>query len=145
MSNTYRTSCLQRCGRTGSFRLDLKKEENKENNVVLVAEVINYLNHKAQKEFRTDNKATVRLINGRISEGYTLEDFKRVIDIKVQQWLTNPNMKQYLRPSTLFSPTNFENYLNEMMDTQPQETTEHPIIQPIVLDFDAGEEEYDGD
>ena len=53
----------------------------------------------------------------RINEGYTLEDFKRVIDVKVSQWGKEPrsgekDMRVYLRPSTLFG-TKFEGYLQE--------------------------------
>ena len=119
---------------------DLKKEV-KENNVRFVFEVIKYLNQKTNKEFRADNKATKRLINGRLAEGYKLKDFKKVIDIKVRQWLTNPEMQQYLRPSTLFTSTNFENYLNESNNAQPQTPKANTTTRPIILDFEAGEED----
>ncbi len=118
---------------------EFKKEEIKEKNVDFAFEIINYLNQKANKEFRVSNKATKRLINARLSEGYTLDDFKTVIDRKARQWLTEPEMKQYLRPSTLFSPTNFENYLNETTDTKPPKL--NTSVKPIVLDFEAGEED----
>ncbi|MFC7688137.1 conserved phage C-terminal domain-containing protein [Ureibacillus sp. GCM10028918] len=78
-------------------------------------------------------------MNGRLADGYKLEDFKKVIDTKVLQWLPRPDMKPFLRPSTLFSPTNFENYLNESTDTQTLKS--NTSVQPIVLDFDAGEED----
>ncbi|NQS64754.1 prephenate dehydrogenase, partial [Streptococcus suis] len=42
-----------------------------------------------------------------------LEDFKKVIDTKVAQWKNNTEMAKYLRPKTLFSPSNFDSYLNE--------------------------------
>jgi hypothetical protein len=41
----------------------------------------------------------------------TVEDFKRVIDIKAAEWLGTEN-DQYLRPQTLFG-TKFEGYLNQ--------------------------------
>ena len=41
-----------------------------------------------------------------------MEDFKKVIDIKVQEWGKNEKMNKYLRPETLFG-TKFESYLNE--------------------------------
>jgi len=118
---------------------ELKKEEIKKNNVDFVFEVIQYLNQKTNKAFRAKNNATKRLINGRLAEGYELEDFKKVIDRKVAQWLKNHEMRQYLRPSTLFSATNFENYLNESTVTKPFKS--NTIIQPIVLDYEAGEED----
>ena len=41
-----------------------------------------------------------------------MDDFKRVIDNKVNDWIDNPDMCKYLRPETLFS-NKFEGYLNE--------------------------------
>ena len=137
---TYKKSRELASNLEASDLKDLKKDI-KENNVRFVFEVINYLNQKTKKEFRADNKATKRLINGRIAEGYKLADFKKVIDIKVRQWMTRPEMKQYLRPSTLFSPTNFENYLNESNIVKPHLSTANTIAQPIILDFEAGEED----
>lgn len=75
-------------------------------------EIINYLNTKTNKHFK-ESIQTKKLINGRFREGYNLEDFKKVIDVKTQQWIKDPKMNKYLRPDTLFRPSNFENYLNE--------------------------------
>ena len=47
-----------------------------------------------------------------MNEGYTLEDFKTVIDKKYDEWNNDTKMKKFLRPETLFS-TNFDRYLNE--------------------------------
>ena len=43
-----------------------------------------------------------------------LEELKRVIDIKCSQWLKNKEFNKNLRPSTLFRPSNYENYRNEL-------------------------------
>ena len=67
-----------------------------------------------------------------MTEKYTIEDFKKVIDIKVSKWLNNPEMADYLRPDTLFG-TKFESYLNEnkiqqqptKQEPQPQYLTKH--------------------
>ncbi len=75
-------------------------------------EIVGYLNEKTGKRFRPTSKATQRLIKGRWNEGYRLEDFKKVIDVKTADWLNDPKMDEFLRPSTLFAPTNFEAYLN---------------------------------
>lgn len=75
-------------------------------------EIIAYLNQVAGKSFSHKTKETRRLINARWNEGYTLEQFKTVIDVKSSQWLHKPEMLGYLRPMTLFS-TKFESYLNE--------------------------------
>ena len=74
-------------------------------------EIIAYLNAKTGKHFR-DVESTRKLIRARFKEGYTLEDFKHVVDIKCSQWLRDPKMSKYLQPSTLFG-TKFEGYANE--------------------------------
>lgn len=77
-------------------------------------EIIDYLNQKVGTKFKHTTAETKKHINGRIDDGYTLDDFKTVIDKKYAEWY-GTEMQQYLRPSTLFSPTNFENYLNAVI------------------------------
>lgn len=75
-------------------------------------DILSYLNEKTGKHLKLTDSVK-KLINGRLNEGFTLDDFKKVIDTKVQKWGRDANMKQYLRPSTLFSATHFQEYLNE--------------------------------
>ena len=75
-------------------------------------EIVGHLNELTGSEFLPYSKLTVNLINRWYSEGFTLEDFKTVIDAKVFQWNNEPEFKKYLRPSTLFG-SKFEEYLNE--------------------------------
>ena|SRR3990167_529496 len=77
-----------------------------------------YLNEKTKSNFDSKNKGNQGLVRARHNEGRTLEQFKAVIDKKAAQWLTDEKMAKYLRPSTLFSRTNFENYLNEPVKQQ---------------------------
>ena len=79
-------------------------------------EIIEYLNLKANTKFRSHSAATKRHLNARLAEGFTIDDFKKVINIKCAQWLNDPNMKKYLRPETLFSASHFESYLNEYVE-----------------------------
>lgn len=81
-------------------------------NKIYIGQVVDYLNHKAGKKFSAKSKPTIGHINARLSEGYTLEDFKRVIDTKVSQWIMDPAWQKYIRPETLFG-AKFESYLNE--------------------------------
>lgn len=78
----------------------------------ITVEVISYLNEKANKNFKHNTDKTISLINARVKEGYTLEDFKLVIDKKVTAWKNDNRMKPFIRPITLFG-TKFESYLNE--------------------------------
>ena len=74
--------------------------------------IIDYLNKRAGKKYSVKTKKTAQLIHKLLDNGFTVEDFERVIDIKCKQWLNNEKMNQYLRPRTLFSEK-FEDYLNE--------------------------------
>lgn len=74
--------------------------------------IIGYLNNRAGKNYSAKTKKTAQLIHKLLDNGFTVEDFERVIDIKCKQWLNNDKMNQYLRPRTLFSEK-FEDYLNE--------------------------------
>ncbi|HDR7640773.1 conserved phage C-terminal domain-containing protein [Bacillus wiedmannii] len=87
---------------------------NEEDNQSLIPyeDIVSYLNEKASKSFKHKTAKTRTLINARFKDGFTIDDFKQVIDIKTAQWLTDSNMNQYLRPETLFG-TKFEGYLNE--------------------------------
>lgn len=75
-------------------------------------EIINYLNSSAGTNYRASSKKTKELIKARINEGFTLEDFKLVIEKKSREWINDNKMKIYLRPETLFG-TKFESYLNQ--------------------------------
>jgi uncharacterized phage protein (TIGR02220 family)/predicted phage replisome organizer len=75
-------------------------------------EIVEYLNEKAETKYRHTGKKTQTLIKARYSEGFNLDDFKKVIDIKVNEWLNDKSMSKYLRPETLFG-TKFESYLNQ--------------------------------
>lgn len=74
--------------------------------------IIDYLNKRTGKKYSVKTKKTAQLIHKLLDNGFTVEDFERVIDIKCSQWLNNEKMNQCLRPRTLFSEK-FEDYLNE--------------------------------
>ena len=82
-------------------------------------EVVEYLNQKTGKNFKHTSKVTQRHIRARFAEGFTVNDFKQVIDKKCSDWLRDQKMKEYLRPETLFG-TKFESYLNSKTTTTKQ-------------------------
>lgn len=89
-----------------------EKDNNKyivEDNSV-VKDIIDYLNLRTGQHYKHSTPKTRTLINARIKEGFTLDDFKIVIDKMCVEWI-NTDMKKYLRPETLFG-TKFESYLN---------------------------------
>lgn len=74
------------------------------------AKIVEYLNEKAGTNYKATGNKTRTLIKARFNDGFTLEDFYKVIDNKVADW-QGTDMAQYLRPETLFG-TKFEGYLN---------------------------------
>ncbi len=76
-----------------------------------IVQVVSYLNEKAGTKFRPTTAKTKSMINARLTEGFTVEDFKAVIDKKCAEWIGDEKMEKYLRPETLFG-TKFEGYLN---------------------------------
>lgn len=102
------------------------KKEKKDNSDAC-KEVIEYLNLKSGKAFTPTNAMTVKHISGRLNDGYTIDDMKKVIDIKVNEW-KNTDYEKYIRPDTLFRPTNFENYVNQTNYTYSDESEEYRLV-----------------
>lgn len=99
------------------FKAQLNNKElnnkliEKLNNKEIYKEIVEYLNLKANTNYKDKSSKTQSLIQARLNEGFTKNDFKIVIDNKCSSWLDN-EMSKYLRPETLFG-TKFESYLNE--------------------------------
>lgn len=77
-----------------------------------IKEIVEYLNQKLDAHYKPNGKKIKDLVRARMNEGYTVEDFKTVIDKKFKSWGNDAKMSLYLRPSTLFG-TRFGEYLNE--------------------------------
>lgn len=96
---------------------DSKPDINTDSKPDIYCEVVAYLNEKAKTRYKATINKTQSLIRARVNEGFTLEDFKRVINTKCAEWGQEPkegetDMRLYLRPETLFG-TKFESYLNQ--------------------------------
>lgn len=106
-----------------------RKEKEKEKRERDVTEVIEYLNARSGKQFRTNGKETRSLIRARLSSGYTVDDLKAVVDSKCAAWGADQRMREYLRPSTLFAPKKFDEYLANAR--APATPARAPDGQPI--------------
>lgn len=76
-----------------------------------IATIIDYLNEKTGSKYRYSTESTNKLIRSKLNNGFTVDDFKCIIDKKVDDW-QNTEFEKYLRPSTLFG-NKFEQYLNQ--------------------------------
>lgn len=88
--------------------------------------VINYLNSKTNSNYRYSTKKNQTLIHARLNEGFTIQDFKTVIDKKCTEWI-GTDMERYLRPETLFG-TKFEGYLNQNIKAKSAATGTDTIV-----------------
>jgi len=95
----------------GSLKVKNKeiKEESKQ--------VLQFLNLKTGKAYR-EVDSNLKPIESILKSGVSLQDMKTVTMRKVRDWQADPKMEQYLRPSTLYRRSNFENYLGQTI-TEP--------------------------
>lgn len=101
---------------TTDIGMSAKSEEN-----IPYRDIIEYLNKKAGKSFKYTTESHRMHIKAIWDNGFRLDDFKKVVDNKVSDWLgvtsrDGQDMTKYLRPRTLFSDK-FEDYLNEQGKT----------------------------
>ena len=146
--NKMYTKCIQGVSvgkdRLGKDRLgkkdilsDKQKKQLADNMTPITLDVVTYLNEKANTNFKPCTDKTKRCIKARVNEGFTLDDFKKVIDKKVNKWM-GTEFQQYLRPETLFG-TKFEGYLNAK-EVKPKGNKFNQMIKSN-YDFDAIEKE----
>lgn len=119
-------------------QLNTKELNTKELNTnnIYIAQIVNYLNDMSNSNYRSTSRKTRSLINARLNEGFKVEDFKKVIDNKCEEW-RNTEFEKYLRPETLFG-TKFESYLNQK-NIKPKSNNK------ITLQADLEYEDYDED
>ena len=126
IAQNEQTSCSKRANGTAQNEqpntidyTETSSETNKDNmsssdehDRIPYSEIVEYLNGKTNSQYRPTAKKTKNLIKARWNDGFILDDFKKVIDVKTADWLNNSKMNKYLRPETLFG-TRFESYLNQ--------------------------------
>lgn len=84
-------------------------EDKKPNLSADAKAVIDFLNLRTGRKYR-HTKANLDPIIARMREGYTLQEIRTVTMRKVNDWLTDEKMSEYLRPLTLYTAKNFNSY-----------------------------------
>lgn len=141
------TKCIQNGYNLDTqIRIDkIREEENRIETLCHVShddvdkshfEIIEYLNLKTGSKFKPTTKPYVQAIRSRLKEGYTVSDFKTVIDKKCREW-QGTKLEKYLTPKTLFAPSHFDTYLNSN-ETAAMTDTERNIAELNAL-IDAAE------
>lgn len=120
------------------------KEVKKDIYISSIDDIFSYLNLRTGKHFTGRSEAQRKHIIARLKEGYTVEEFKQVIDNKVAAWGHSEKMAVYLRPETLFG-TKFETYLNDVeTERQKARREDHELHEKQVAairdaaNFDVG-------
>lgn len=158
--NTDNTCMDTKCIQNGynldtQIRIDkIREEENRIETLCHVShddvdkshfEIIEYLNLKTGSKFKPTTKPYVQAIRSRLKEGYTVSDFKTVIDKKCREW-QGTKLEKYLTPKTLFAPSHFDTYLNSnetatMTDTERKVAELHALIDAVERGTDETERE----
>jgi uncharacterized phage protein (TIGR02220 family) len=95
---------------TGRPLADTNNNDNNDNNENKYIIIVEFLNQKAGTKYKASSKKTKACIHARLSEGFTVDDFKTVIEKKCAEWI-GTEWEKFIRPETLFG-TKFESYLN---------------------------------
>jgi len=103
----------------------------------MIIEIVDYLNECTGKSYKHTSKVAILNINARIKEGYTKDDFIKVISVKSSKWL-GTKFEDYLTPNTLFG-NKFESYLNENITKEKtkQENAYEQVIKATELGFNS--------
>lgn len=118
------------------IKIDLDTNTQINNNYIdTIKQIIDNLNIITHKNFTTNNEFVNNWIIELLKEGYTLNDFIKVINIKNNEWGDSPDKRKFLRPGTLFNPNNFEKYLRNDFNKTDEEK-----MNDILGDFENGEE-----
>lgn len=81
-------------------------------------EILGYLNELADRDFRTNNQQHLKFIRARLKDGYTVEELKAIVVLKVHEWQDDQKMTKYLRPATLFNAEKCAQYRDEVTTTR---------------------------
>ncbi len=89
-------------------------------------EIVSFLNEFANRSFKMV-KSNFEQINGRLKEGWEIEQLKEIIQAKTFEWNNDPEMEQYLNPTTLFRKKNIDKYWQKvlLMKQNPEKYKNH--------------------
>ncbi|MGT2743664.1 conserved phage C-terminal domain-containing protein [Streptococcus plurextorum] len=102
-----------------TIKTDISKTDISNNILSTCKEILDYLNNVAGRNFQAKSRSHQKVIQARLNEGYSLEDFKKVVDVMTASW-KGTDYEQYLQPQTLFG-NKMDNYLNKPMPKQARQ------------------------
>jgi uncharacterized phage protein (TIGR02220 family) len=114
LKNKAKTNKIKTKSKRNQNEIKMKSKQNQSPSYSYsysYSNIINYLNKVLSTKYRSNGKKNRELIKARLNEGFTEEDFYKVIDKKHKEW-KGTDFEKFLRPETLFG-TKFESYLNQ--------------------------------
>lgn len=114
------------------------KKENTKKEISIVEFAVSKLNEYTKSDYRATTKGTQTKVKSLEKQGFTKEDIDLVIRFKTKEWLNNADMRQYLRPETLFAG-HFESYLQA---AKLAGKVEVPVQVVDVMSGDEAKAEY---
>jgi len=122
-----------------SYKKELEKLKDTELDPKLL-EIVSFMNNLYGRDFKPESDSTSKNLRNRMKE-YSIDDIKNVISNRWERWSEDPVMKNNLRPSTIFRPSKFDKYLEDVNSTGVGKGTVHAekldISIGTVLDIDT--------
>lgn len=126
-----------------------EKEWDRQTQQEKAERVLRYLNRLTGQKFSALNPsgqptANCKIVIDRIKEGYSKDDFINVIKTQHREWSGDDKMVKYLRPSTLFRKSNFEQYLatvdnrtaaGTVRSTSDKEPDVYQVLEDYLADY----------
>lgn len=82
-----------------------------------IIEIITFMNDLYKRNFNYKLESQTKNLRNRLIDN-SVEDIKKVITNRYEVWKDDEYMKKYLKPQTLFRPSNFDGYLEEALHTK---------------------------
>lgn len=93
---------------------NISEEEKEKSCAKKEKDVLEYLNLIGGKNFKS-SETNLKFIRARLKNN-PIEVLKQVIEVKAYEWKEDAKMNMYLRPETLFNPTKFESYAQQVIE-----------------------------
>ena len=82
-----------------------------------VESVISFMNNLYGRKFKASSKYATKDLRARLKE-HSIEDIKKVVANRYAEWKDDTLMSKHLNPTTIFRPSKFDKYLEEVSRTK---------------------------
>ena len=118
----YQSPEYHSTGRVQKHRAN-KEHEDK------IDEVIKRFNEMTGSNYSLKTDSHRKIVSGRLNDGHSVETLLAIVAWKQKDWAKREDMKKFIRPSTLFQPGKFDNYLNEIPQDLMKATVDGTLLK----------------